>query len=152
MSKSALLLLRFKKLPFGLWLFSRFVCLKAPYFSSIHPIFTLLEPGKGEAVIKKRRAIQNHIGSIHAIAMANLCELVAGTTLEITLPSTHRWIPKSMKIDYLAKANSDVLAKTTIAINSFPESGSINVAVEVLDKAQTRVVTAEIEMYVSRRK
>lgn len=152
MNKTAMILARFKKLPFGLWLFSRVLCLKAPYFSSIRPKFTLLEPGRGEAILKKRRAVQNHLGMVHAIAMANLCELVAGTTLEITLPNTHRWIPKSMKINYLAKANSDVQARTSIALGSLPEAGSINVFVDVTDVEGKSVVNAEIEMYISKRK
>jgi acyl-coenzyme A thioesterase PaaI-like protein len=152
MNKTALLLQRFKKLPFGLWLWSRALCFKAPYFSSVRPIFTLLEPGRGEARIKKRRAIQNHLGTIHAIAMANLCEFVAGVTMEVTLPNTHRWIPKSMKINYLAKAESDVTARTAISFGALPDSGSINIFVEVLDIAQKRVVTADIEMYVSKKK
>jgi hypothetical protein len=152
MNKSAILLNRFKKLPFGLWLFSRVLCFKAPYFSSVRPTFTVLEPGKGEAVIRKRRAVQNHLGTVHAIAIANLCEFVAGVTMEVTLPNSHRWIPKSMKINYLAKAGSDVFAKTTIALGALPDSGSVSVLVDVLDVENVKVVTAEIEMYLSKRR
>lgn len=152
MNKTAMILARFKKLPFGLWLFSRFLCLKAPYFSTIHPTFTRLEPGYGEAILKKRRAVQNHLGTVHAIAMANLCEFVAGTTLEITLPNTHRWIPKSMKINYLAKANSDVRARTAIVLGTLPEKDCMNVLVDVIDVEEKSVVSAEIEMYISKRK
>jgi len=152
MNKTLMLLSKFKKLPFGLWLFSRAICFKAPYFSSIRPTFTRLEPGKGEAFFKKRRSVQNHLGTVHAIAIANLCELVAGTTLEVTIPATHRWIPKSMKINYVAKANTDVQAKTEIRIQTWPDAGSIQVPVSVHDKAGNTVVTADIEMYVSKKK
>lgn len=152
MNKTAKLLEKFKKLPLGLWLFTRALCLKAPYFSSIRPTFILLEPGWGEATMSKRRAVQNHLGTVHAIAIANLCELVAGTTLEVTIPSTHRWIPKSMKINYLAKANSDVLARTNIAIPNWPDAGSEMILVEVFDEKHTLVVNAEIEMYISLKK
>jgi acyl-coenzyme A thioesterase PaaI-like protein len=152
MNKSALLLEKFRKLPFGLWIFSRALCLKAPYFGSIHPTFTRLEPGYGEAYFKKRRSVQNHIGTVHAIAMANLCELVAGTTLEITLPATHRWIPKSMKIDYLAKATSDVSARTQIKLGRLNDSGtSLVVVVGVFDKVGLEVVSAQIEMWITKR-
>lgn len=152
MNKSARLLQRFKKLPMGLWFFSKIVCLKAPYFSSIRPCFTQLEAGIGMAKIRRRRSVQNHLGGVHAIAIANLCELVAGTTLEITLPSTHRWIPKSMKINYLKMARTDVVARTKFAADSWPDSGSVIVPVEAVDAAGTPVVTAEIEMHVSRKK
>lgn len=151
MNKSAKQLQRFKKFPNGLWLMSRALCLKAPYFASIRPTFIILEPGKGEAVAKKRRAIKNHLGTVHAIAMANLCEFVAGVTLEMTLPESHRWIPKSMKISYLAKADSDIRARTSIVLPSSLE-GSMNVTVNVTDAREKLVATAEIEMHLSKRK
>ena len=152
MNKIAAMLTRLQKLPFGLWLCSQAICFKAPYFATIRPNFTVLQPGRGEATMKKRRGVQNHIGTVHAIAMANLCELLAGTTLEITLPDTHRWIPKSMKIDYVAKATTDVFGKTSIVLNELPDSGSQIVHVDVTDKTGKIVVTADIEMYISKKK
>ena len=83
---------------------------------------------------------------------AALCELVAGTTLEITLPDTHRWIPKSMKINYLAKATTDVRARTALDLATWPEAGSVNVRVEVVNTENANVAAADIEMYISRRK
>lgn len=152
MNKNAALLEKFKKLPCGLWIFSKIICFKAPYFASIKPTFTVLEPGLGEAVIKKRRSVQNHIGTVHAIAVANLCELVAGTTLEITLPATHRWIPKSMKINYIAKATTDIRAVTKIQTDGFPDAASVMVQVSAYDTKGTCVTTADIEMYVTKKK
>lgn len=152
MNKTAHLLEKFKKYSFGLWLFTRAICFKAPYFSTIRPLFTELKPGVGEARLKKRRAVQNHLGTVHAIAIANLCELVAGTTLEITIPDTHRWIPKAMKINYISKAKTDLVAQTFISVDQWPEVGSLNVFVEVLDQDKHQVVTADIEMYISRKK
>jgi hypothetical protein len=134
MSKTLQILEKVKQYPKGLWIFSQLLCLEAPYFPTIHPVFTILEKGRAEDVFKKRRSMQNHIGTAHAIAIANLCELVVGTVMEITLPPAHRWIPKSMKINYVAKATSDVLARTQIALSGFPDSGSVSVAVEVVDR------------------
>lgn len=141
-----------KKWPCGLWLFSKVICFIAPYFGSIRPVFTKLEQGYGEAKIKKRWRVQNHIGTVHAIAMANLCEFVAGTTLEISLPTSHRWIPKSMNINYLAKAQSHLVAKTKLPGENWPDAGSYIVHVDVIDNNQQVVVTADIEMYVSKKK
>ncbi|MGE0527049.1 MAG: hotdog fold domain-containing protein [Bdellovibrionales bacterium] len=154
MNSNTVILAKLKTLPFGLglWIFSRVLCIKAPYFSSIHPTFTELSPGRGEAAFKNRRKVRNHLGGVHAIAMANLCEFVAGVTLEVTLPSSHRWIPKSMKINYLAQATTDVRARASIDLGDLPDKGIQNVCVEVTDAAGKLVVTAEIEMYISRRK
>lgn len=152
MNKSARLLERFRGLPAGLWLFSRVVCFKAPYFGSISPVFTRLEAGFGEARVARRRKVQNHLGGMHAIAIANLCELVAGTTLEVSIPSTHRWIPRGMKINYLSMAKTSVTARAEVKPAAWPDAGDIVVHVEALDETGKAVVTADIEMYISRRK
>ena len=152
MNKNYQILEKIKKWPGGLWIFSKVICFKAPYFSTIKPVFTKLEVGYGEARLKKKRAVQNHIGTVHAIACANLCEFVAGTTIEISLPGTHRWIPKSMQIQYVAKAATDLTAKTKLDTSNWPDAGPVVMHVDVVDKNQVVVVTADIEMYVSRKK
>ena len=48
--------------PLGHWLFSRLICFKAPYFGSIGPRMVRLEPGRGEATIRHRRSVTNHLG------------------------------------------------------------------------------------------
>ena len=62
---------RLTPLPLGKRLFSRIVCFKAPYFGSIRPVFEELQSGYGVVRLKNRRAVQNHIGTVHAIAMCN---------------------------------------------------------------------------------
>ena len=76
--------------PAGRWLFSRLVCLKAPYFSSIAPRIEVLEPGRGIATLRHRRAVTNHIGTVHAIALCNLAEFVGGLTCDVSIPPTMR--------------------------------------------------------------
>ena len=50
----------------GKWAFSRLLCVKAPYFGSIRPRFEDLQPGRCEVRMRKRRAVLNHIGTVHA--------------------------------------------------------------------------------------
>ncbi len=135
----------------GRWFFSRMVCLKAPYFASIRPTFDRLEPGRAEARFKKRRRVTNHIGTVHAIAMANLCELVAGTGTDVSVPAGMRWIPRGMTIEYLAKATSHVRATATLPPIEQGEARDVIVNVDVFDQSGTRVVHADITMYVSPR-
>lgn len=82
----------------------------APYFWSIRPKFTVVEPNHAEVVIPKRRAVQNHLGTVHAIALCNGVEAAMGVLAEATIPSTKRWIPKGMDIAYTGMANSDITA------------------------------------------
>lgn len=136
----------------GRWLFSRAVCLRAPYFRSIRPLFERLEQGHAAARFRKRRSVTNHIGSVHAIAMANLCELVAGTLTEVSIPRAMRWIPRGMSISYLAKAETDVRAEATFPRVVEGESQDVVVPVDVFDANGERVVHADVTMYVSPRR
>lgn len=81
---------------------------KAPYFATIRPRFTELRPNYAELVIPKRRGVQNHIGTVHAIALCNGLEAAMGALAEATIPAGKRWIPKGMDIAYTAKATSDI--------------------------------------------
>ncbi|WP_436698190.1 hotdog fold domain-containing protein [Nocardioides sp. BYT-33-1] len=81
---------------------------KAPYFASIHPRVTELRPNYASVVIPKRRSVQNHIGTVHAIALCNGLEMAMGGLAEVTIPRGKRWIPKGMTVSYTAKATGDV--------------------------------------------
>ncbi|MCP4137921.1 MAG: DUF4442 domain-containing protein [bacterium] len=140
------------KFPLGKTIFSKLVCLKAPYFGTIHPRFVELRHGYGEIKMKKRRSVQNHLRSVHAIAMGNLCELVAGTTLEATLPPTMRWIPSSMNIEYLKIARTNLKASCTIPQKEWNKKEELPLTISVTDTNNIEVVRAVITMHVSPKK
>ncbi len=135
----------------GRWLFSRIVCWRAPYFASIRPLFVQLSDGRVEVCMRKRRRVTNHIGTVHAIAMANLCEVAAGTMMEALLDAGMRWIPRGMTIRYLAKANTGVVAKAIMPKIVCREAQDAIVNVQVFDHHGVEVVQAEITMYLSPR-
>jgi acyl-coenzyme A thioesterase PaaI-like protein len=135
--------------PFGKWLFTRAICFQAPYFSSIRPLFRRLEPGRAVVFMRKRRRVQNHIGTVHALAMGNLCELAAGLVMEASVDSATRWIPRGMNIEYLAKAQTDVEATAVVPVQAWPEATDVPVKVSVKNRLGEEVVRAVIRMYVS---
>ncbi|MDQ7732585.1 hotdog fold domain-containing protein [Halomonas sp. SpR1] len=145
---------RFSTTPLRRWLFSRIVCFRAPYFGSIMPLFVSMQPGEVVIQMRKRRRVKNHIGTVHAIAMCNLAELAAGTMMEVSIPGSHRWIPKNMSVEYLSKAETDVRAIATLS--PLPEFGSdsseIQVPVAILNHHGETVMKASIGMWVSPRK
>lgn len=140
---------RLARWPAGRWLFTRLICLRAPYFSSIRPMFEDLRPGQAIVSMRKRRRVQNHIGTVHALAMGNLCELGAGLVMESTLPVGVRWIPKGMTIAYLRKAQTDVTATATVDPRDWTQAVDVPVEVSVRDRGGEEVVQATITMYVS---
>lgn len=96
------------KLPFGRKIFSAMFARKAPYFKTIKPLITELKPNFCQLTFKKRKAVQNHIGTVHAIAVCNGMEMAMGALAEASIPKHLRWLPKGMNVQYLAKTDSDV--------------------------------------------
>ena len=138
--------------PCGKWIFSKTVCWKAPYFSTIQPQFVALRPGYCEVHIKKRRRVLNHLKTVHAIAMCNMAELVAGTMTDATIPTSHRWIPKKMTVEYLKKAVTNLRAIAQLnPIPHFDNSVELPVTVDIIDTNDEVVFRAVIEMWVSPR-
>jgi acyl-coenzyme A thioesterase PaaI-like protein len=142
---------RLMRWPAGRWLFSRAVCFRAPYFATIAPRFVELEPGRCEVLIRDRRRVHNHIGTVHAIALCNLAELSAGVMTEASLPATMRWIPKGMTVEYLKKARGTMHAVATpdIAIVEADAGYELPVTVSVRDPQGDEVFRARIAMWLS---
>lgn len=144
---------RLVRLPAGRWLFSRLICLKAPYFSSISPRMEVLEPGRGVATLRHRRRVTNHIGSVHAIALCNLAEFVGGLACEVSIPPSMRWIPKGMTVQYLKKAMGTMRATATPAFAPHASDAGYELPfdVTVQDPQGDEVFKARIAMWVSPR-
>lgn len=143
---------RLAGVPGGRWLFARLVCRRAPYFATIRPVIVELRPGRCEVRIRKRHAVENHIGTVHAIAICNMAELAAGLASDVTVPATHRWIPKGMTVEYLRKADTDLRAVAELEL--LPALGAkaeMPVYVTVFEASGEAVFRATIRMWVSLR-
>ncbi|GAA4887103.1 hotdog fold domain-containing protein [Ferrimonas pelagia] len=137
-----------KKLPFGDRLFARAIAAKAPYFKTVGARVVYLEPHHCECVIKKRRAVENHIGTVHVIAICNGLELAMGVMAEASIPRHLRWIPKGMSVDYTGKAGSDIRCVAQIAAEDW-KVGDLQVPVTAYDQAGKPVVQGHIKLWIS---
>lgn len=137
--------------PGGKWLFSKLVCWKAPYFSSIAPRIETLEPGRCVATIRHRRAVTNHIGTVHAIALCNLAEFTGGLGCDASIPASMRWIPKGMTVAYLKKAIGTMRATATPAFPPHEAAEGYELPFEVVveNPAGEAVFKASIGMWVT---
>jgi acyl-coenzyme A thioesterase PaaI-like protein len=130
----------------------------APYFWTIRPRFTVIEPNHAEVVIPKRRGVQNHIGTVHAIALCNGLEAAMGVLAEASIPQDRRWIPKGMEVSYTAKATSDItcVAETDPSqwtSDALPDSGSdLPVRVRGTRDDGTVVIEGVIRLWVTPRR
>jgi acyl-coenzyme A thioesterase PaaI-like protein len=132
-----------KNFPFGNSIFTFFLCIKVPYFKSIKPKILVMEEGRVEATISQHHAIQNHIKTIHAIAVCNLCELAMGMLVEATIPDNLRWLPTGMDIKYLKKTTGIIKAITTAKKEDF-KPGSLDIKIDIFNSNNEIVDTAII--------
>jgi acyl-coenzyme A thioesterase PaaI-like protein len=128
--------------------FSKGIATLAPFFETIDPEVTVLEPKYCELMLRKQRKVENHLGTIHAIAMCNAAELVGGVTTEVSTPEGTRWIPEGMTVAYIAKAKTDLRVVCNARDIDFSHPGLITVPVKAYDTNDTLCFTADINMNV----
>ena len=133
---------------FGRWLFARAVCRRSPYFASIKPHFLELRPALCVVAVVKQARVGDLPGTIHSLAIANLCELAAGTVAEVTIPPTMQWVSRGMTIQYLRRATSDVTATARLDKSEWSDEQNVGVPVSVVDRNGTEVVRAVITLHV----
>jgi len=90
--------------------------------------------------IPNRKRVQNHIGSVHATAMALLAETASGAVLGMNVPDDRVPLLKSMQVDYLKRAKGDLRAEATLDAVARTrireeEKGEIVVPVKVTDES-----------------
>jgi len=144
---------RLRRVSPGGRLFSWIICRRAPYFATIRPRITVLDREHCIAVMAHRRAVQNHLGTVHAIALCNLAELTAGVLAESCLPVAMRWIPKGMEVEYLARARGPMRAEAQPAVPPvLADAGyELPIRVTVRDREDNEVFRARIRMWVTPR-
>ncbi len=139
------------RIPMGKHLVSKAISVKAPYFSTIRPLITEMKPGCCTIVMKDRRPVRNHLGTVHAIAMCNLCEITMGMALHPSLPPHLRWIPRGMQVRYLKKARG-TLTGTCSFDPSGVMPGDIDFLVQVRNGSGDLVMDAVITVLISMKK
>ena len=138
--------------PGGSRLFSAAAMVRVPYFASIVPHVVRMEPGYAEVAVPKWFFVYNHLHTVHAIACCNAAEVAMGMLMEATVPTSHRWIPKSMNVQYLEKATTSLRAHARLdppEFTSITDGAEIVVPVGVVDKAGVEVVHADITCWVT---
>jgi hypothetical protein len=135
--------------PGGRRLFSALFARKAPYFASIDPLVKELRPNYCEVTFRKRRKVENHIHTVHVIAICNALEMAMGGLAEASIPDHLRWIPKGMQLKYFAKATSDITAVAQVSPEVWGQGPDVAIPVKALRDDGTVVVEGTIHLWVT---
>jgi acyl-coenzyme A thioesterase PaaI-like protein len=131
-------------LPGGRWLFSRVLRFMNPYSGAVGARVETLEPGYAKLTLRDRRAVRNHLNSVHAIALANIAELASGLAMLTGLPDTVRGIPTAIDIQYLKKARGLLTAEARVTVPNVTEDTTYEVHSTVTNAAGEAVATATV--------
>ncbi len=137
---------KLSKYPMGSIIFSRAVSRMAPYFTTIRPHVDEIKHNYIKVSMKKRKAVHNHLKTVHAIAMCNLCEFAGGILMEASIPKHRQWIPTGMEVQYVKKAKTDLTAVCDLSHVDWDHCSEVFCDIDVKDTSGVVVMTAKIRM------
>lgn len=121
--------------PGGDALFHLFMGVLVPYTGSLGARVLSLRPGHAAVELVERRAVRNHLRSIHAIAIANLVELAGNLAVAYSLPDDARFIVRGISVTYHKKSRGRIVATGMPPVITSSEKQAFQVRVEVRDDA-----------------
>lgn len=107
-----------------------------------------LEFTQSRLILKNRKRVQNHIGSVHAAATGLLGESATGFLIGLHVPDDKIPLLKSMHVDYVKRSSGDLTAVATLTDEQIErmrndDKGDVNVKVVITDAAEVNPVECE---------
>jgi uncharacterized protein (TIGR00369 family) len=110
--------------------------------------FQELTEERAVLTLANKRRVQNHIGTVHAAAVALLGETATGAVFGMSVPDGKLPILKSMRINYTKRSQGALQAQATLSSEMrerfwIEEKGDIAVPVQITDETGEPTVDAE---------
>jgi acyl-coenzyme A thioesterase PaaI-like protein len=109
-----------------------------------------ITPLKAQLFLTNKKAVQNHIGGIHAIAAAVLAESATGIVFGMNVPDSKLPLLKSMQVNYQRRMQGGLsaiarLSEEQIALITQEEKGNVFVPVTIEDESGQAPIECQME-------
>ena len=129
--------------PGGGRLFGKLIGTLAPYTGTIAPEVLQLRHGHASVLLRDRRAVRNHLNSLHAIALMNIAEVATGLALVYSLPKDTRAILTGLSITYHKKARGPITASASVDAPTSSERQELTIEGQLTNDRGEVVATAQ---------
>ena len=108
-----------------------------------------LTPTRCVISLKNHKAVQNHIGSVHAIANLLLAESATGYLIGINLPDQRVPVIKTIKADFVKRSKGNMRAEAELTAEQIEllhtqDKGETAVRVRITDSENKEPIIAEM--------
>lgn len=122
------------------WLLTKLFCSQVKYAGTTGIRILSIEPNRVEIEIANKKKVQNHIGGVHAIAVALMVESATGIVFGVNLDDSKLPLLKSMKMDFNRRMQGALTAVATISDEQLArlqneEKGDMLISVVVTDES-----------------
>lgn len=128
----------------GRWIFNHIIPFVNPYTGSLKASVVELSKGHSRIHLRDRRALRNHLNSIHAIALTNLGEFTSGLALISLFKENMRGIPIEIKINFIKKARGTLIAECTTQLPDFDDELEHTVIAVIKDADDEEVARVNV--------
>jgi acyl-coenzyme A thioesterase PaaI-like protein len=133
------------KLPASGKIFNVVLRALVPYTGSLGAEVEELKGGYAKVKLRDRRAVRNHLKSIHAMALSNLCEATSGLAMMSILPENMKAILVSFSIEYSKKARGTLTCECRCTLP--PILGRTQHTLEAIAKNQSGDIVCQAKAH-----
>lgn len=132
-----------RRWPAGGYLVDLAVAAFAPFNAAAFVHVESLAPGEARTSMRDRFFRRNHLGSIHAMALATLGEITGNMAILSALPEGSTMIVTSYSIEFVKKARGTVRAACDVDPRALPAEGEVVLETDIVDA--TDAVVARVK-------